>query len=244
MQIMAKKDNGNKLLVLNMFWSVIAVAVNYAITFWMTSYVTNTAGAEAFGFVTLSNTLTSYIDVISIALNAFACRYISISFHKGDIEEANRYFNSVIIADAVLSVIILMIGIPAIYKLEAFLNISDELVFDVKVLFLLTVFRYIITITGTAFSVGTFITNRISLSERQKSISYLIQGVFLLALFALLPTRIWYVGIAMFLAALYVFVTNIHYTRIFTGKLKIEIKKFDIKAVKKLISLVYQQVDF
>lgn len=237
MQIMAKKDNGNKLLVLNMFWSVIAVAVNYAITFWMTSYVTNTAGAEAFGFVTLSNTLTSYIDVISIALNAFACRYISISFHKGDIEEANRYFNSVIIADAVLSVIILMIGIPAIYKLEAFLNISDELVFDVKVLFLLTVFRYIITITGTAFSVGTFITNRISLSERQKSISYLIQGVFLLALFALLPTRIWYVGIAMFLAALYVFVTNIHYTRIFTGKLKIEIKKFDIKAVKKLISL-------
>ena len=237
MKRMVKKDNGNKLIVLNMFWSVIAVAVNYVITFLMTSYVTNTAGAEAYGFVTLSNTLTSYIDVFSIALNAFACRYISISFHKGNIKEANRYFNSVIVADVVLSAIILMIGIPAIYKLETFLNISDELVFDVKVLFLLTVFRYIITITGTAFSVGTFITNKIRFSERQKSISYLIQGVFLLAFFALLPTRIWYVGIAMFLAALYVFITNIYYTHKFTGELKIEIKKFEIKAVKKLISL-------
>ena len=62
---MIKKYSDNKLIALNMIWSMVAVAVNYAITFFMTSYVTNTAGAERFGFVTLSNTLTSYIDVIS-----------------------------------------------------------------------------------------------------------------------------------------------------------------------------------
>ena len=56
---MIKKYSDNKLIALNMIWSMVAVAVNYAITFFMTSYVTNTAGAEAFGFVTLSNTLTS-----------------------------------------------------------------------------------------------------------------------------------------------------------------------------------------
>ena len=127
-----------------------------------------------------SNTLTSYIDVISIALNAFACRYISIAFHKGNIEEANKYFNSVIIADTVLSIFIIAIGTPTILNLEHILNISRELVVDVKILFVLTLFRYTITIIGTAFSVGTFITNRISLSERQKSISYLVQGFFLI----------------------------------------------------------------
>ena len=177
---MIKKYSDNKLIALNMIWSMVAVAVNYAITFFMTSYVTNTAGAEAFGFVTLSNTLTSYIDVISIALNAFACRYISIAFHKGNIEEANKYFNSVIIADTVLSIFIIAIGTPTILNLEHILNISRELVVDVKILFVLTLFRYTITIIGTAFSVGTFITNRISLSERQKSISYLVQGFFLI----------------------------------------------------------------
>ena len=231
---MIKKYNDNKLIAFNMIWSIVAVAVNYAITFFMTSYVTNTAGAEAFGFVTLSNTLTSYIDVISIALNAFACRYISIAFHKGNIEEANKYFNSVIIADTVLSIFIIAIGIPTIFNLE---RISEELVFDVKILFVLTLLRYTITIIGTVFSVGTFITNRISFSERQKSISYLVQGFFLIFLFGIFGTRIWYVGIALLIASVYVFVTNIHYTRVLTSELRFNISKFDTVAVKKLISL-------
>lgn len=234
---MIKKYNDNKLIALNMVWSLVAIAVNYAITFFMTSYVTNTAGAEAFGFVTLSNTLTSYIDVISIALNAFACRYISIAFHKGNIDEANKYYNSVIIADIVLSVIIILIGAPAILNLEHILNISDGLVADVKILFTLTILRYTITITGTAFSVGTFITNRISLSERQKSISYLVQGALLLILFGIFETRIWYVGIALLIASVYVFLTNVHYTKVLTSELALTPSKFDIFAVKKLISL-------
>lgn len=234
---MIKKYNDNKLIVFNMVWSIVAVIVNYAITFFMTSYVTNTAGAEAFGFVTLSNTLTSYIDVISIALNAFACRYISIAFHKGKIEEANVYFNSVIIADTVLSIFIIAISIPAILNLEHILNVSDALVVDVKILFVLTLFRYAITIIGTAFSVGTFITNRISLSERQKSISYLIQGFFLIGLFGAFQARIWYVGIALLIASVYVFITNIHYTRTLTHELRFNLSKFDSTAIKKLISL-------
>ena len=234
---MTEKNNDNKLIAFNMIWSIVEVAVNYAITFFMTSYVTNTAGAEAFGFVTLSNTLTSYIDVISIALNAFACRYISIAFHKGNIEEANKYFNSVIIADMMLSIFIIAIGTPTILKLERILNVSEELIFDVKILFVLTLLRYTITIIGTAFSVGTFITNRISLSERQKSISYFVQGFLLLFLFGVFETRIWYVGIALLIASMYVFATNIHYTRILTSELRFDISKFDKAAIKKLISL-------
>lgn len=234
---MIKKYSDNKLIALNMIWSMVAVAVNYAITFFMTSYVTNNAGAEAFGFVTLSNTLTAYIDVISVALNAFACRYISIAFHKGNIEEANKYFNSVIIADTVLSIFIIAIGTPAMLNLQHILNISKELVVDVKILFILTLFRYTITIIGTAFSVGTFITNRISLSERQKSVSFLVQGFFLIFLFGVFETKIWYVGIALLIASVYVFATNIHYTRILTSELRFNLSKFDTVAIKKLISL-------
>lgn len=52
---MIKKYNDNKLIAFNMIWSIVAVAVNYAITFFMTSYVTNTAGAEAFWFCDFDN---------------------------------------------------------------------------------------------------------------------------------------------------------------------------------------------
>lgn len=236
MKIVKKNSQKNFALILNIIWSVIAVLVNYLITFFTTSYITSTAGAEAYGFVTLANTFTSYIDIITIALNAFAGRYISIAYHKGDYEEANKYFNSTIIADAILSLVIMLLGCMMILKLDILLNVSNNLTLDVKILFFLVLIRYLVSLIGTAFNVSTFITNRISLSEKQKSISYIIQGVIVLALFTLFPIHIWYVGVASAISIIYVNIMNIRYTHLLTKELTLNIKYFDIQVIKKLVS--------
>ena len=68
---------------MNMVWSLIAVFVNYFMNFLITPYVTNNIGVEAYGFVALANTFISYADIISVGLNAFAGRFISIAYHRG-----------------------------------------------------------------------------------------------------------------------------------------------------------------
>ena len=80
-------------IMMNMFWALFSLLINTLMNFLITPYVTNNIGVEAYGFVALANTFISYVDVISVSLNAYAGRFISVAYHKGQKEEANRYLS-------------------------------------------------------------------------------------------------------------------------------------------------------
>ena len=107
MRYMEKRRSDSKAILLNIIWAVLAILVKYAINFLTTPYVTNNIGVEAYGFVSLANTFTSYIDLISIALNSFASRYIAIAYHQNDLKKAEQLYSSVIVADCVLVILLL-----------------------------------------------------------------------------------------------------------------------------------------
>ena len=46
-----------KILNSNIIWSIVAILVNTAINFCVVPYVSENVGVEAYGFVTLANTL-------------------------------------------------------------------------------------------------------------------------------------------------------------------------------------------
>lgn len=233
---MDKYRSENKAIAMNIIWAVLAVGINYAINFATTPYITNNIGVEAYGFVSLATTFTTYIDIISIALNAFASRYISISYHKGDIEKANIYYNSVIVSDIILSILVLIPCTIMIAFLDKVLKIPSNLVVDVKILFLVVLVKYLITVMRTAFSVGAFIKNRLDITERQRSISFCIQGGVLIFLCSILSPHVWYVGIASLMAAAYLLFVYYRNTAILTPDLKFNGKLFSVTHVKNLVS--------
>ena len=127
----------NKQLAKNMSWSMIVSVINYMVSFILTPYITQTLGIEAYGFISLSHTFTTYIDIITVALNAFAARYIAIEYHNSRIDKARTYFNSVLVADAFLLAIISFPIFAIIIKLDVLLVIPQEIIREVKILFLL-----------------------------------------------------------------------------------------------------------
>lgn len=152
MRYMEKRRSDSKAILLNIIWAVLAILVKYAINFLTTPYVTNNIGVEAYGFVSLANTFTSYIDLISIALNSFASRYIAIAYHQNDLKKAEQLYSSVIVADCVLSLLVFVPSLFIIRFLEKFLNIPDLLVNDVKILFIVVLIvnplYYVYTLTN------------------------------------------------------------------------------------------------
>ena len=138
-------------IMMNMFWALFSLLINTLMNFLITPYVTNNIGVEAYGFVALANTFISYVDVISVSLNAYAGRFISVAYHKGQKEEANRYFSSTIVADAVLGGTVFLLGIAMILKITWFCKIPQELVPDVKRLFFLVLLRYFLVVMLTYF---------------------------------------------------------------------------------------------
>ncbi len=221
-------------IILNMIWSVLAVCINYLMNFLLAPYVTNRIGVEAYGYVSLAYTFITYIDLFSISINAFAGRFISVAYHKGDKEKANWYFYSTIIADLSLSILVLLLSAGIIWKLEDILHIPAALTTDVKLLFGMVLIKYLFSVVRTAFDTSTFILNRLDLAEKRQSAAYFIQAGVLFAMALLLPARVWYVGFAAAVSGAYLLVANMRLSRKLTPDLKCEKKNWSVRAVKEI----------
>lgn len=220
----------------NIIWSMIAVLINILIQFLVTPYVTEQIGIEAYGFVSLATTFTSYIDIISIGLNAMAGRFISIAYHQGKKEKANIYYSSTIMADFFLSLTILVFCSIGILRLETLIKIPVDLRGDVKLLFFFALLKYLFTVMQTAFNTATFLVNRLDLAEKARGISYLIQGGSLLLLCLVCPPNVWYVGFAYTISALFLFVCNLVFSKTLTKELTFQRKFCSFVAIKTILA--------
>lgn len=230
------KLNDRKQIIKNIIWNGISILISSIIGFTLTPYVTNNIGIEANGFVTLANTCITYIDIIAVALNAFAARYISMAYHNKNYEEANEFYSSVVIADVILSILLFIPCSSIIWKLQYLLEISDTLVSDIKILFFLVLINWTINVIGTAFTVVAFIKNRASITYRNKGISSILYAITLGSLIYFTKIHVYYMAIGNLIASIFNLYMNYHYTKRFAAELKVEFTKFSCKRIRKLIS--------
>lgn len=76
------ESSDNKRLAINIIANIIAFAVNFVISFFLTPYIVETVGKEAYGFVSLGNNFVNYASLITVALNSMASRFITIEIQK------------------------------------------------------------------------------------------------------------------------------------------------------------------
>lgn len=88
-----------KRFIINITATVTAFVIGLCINFFLTPFIVENLGREAYGFIGLSNDFLTYFTLITIALNAMAGRFITIRYVEGRIEEANRYLSSVFFTD-------------------------------------------------------------------------------------------------------------------------------------------------
>lgn len=225
-----------KRFAINGFAQVFAFLVSIFITFFLTPYIVSKLGAAAYGFVGLASNFVGYAQIITIALNSMAGRFITISVHQNRIEDARKYFSSVFFSNLIIVGFVSVIAIAILFYLEYIINIPDELLVDVKVLFGLIFLNFFISIVFNTYNVSTFITNRLDLSSTRSIVSNIIKSVFLVGMFYFFSPSLWYIGLATVLSTIYVIITNIHFRNKLTPELRIGFKYFDVKSIKELLS--------
>ena len=112
-----------------------------------------------------------------------AGRFITISVHKNQIEDARKYFSSVFFSNIILVLFINCIAIGVLYKLEYIVKIPEELVGDVKLLFGCIFLNFFISLIFNVYSVSTFIRNRLDLSSTRSIVAHALKALLLIALF-------------------------------------------------------------
>ena len=233
---MIKSISKEKQLVINTIASLIVFGINLVISFFVTPYITESIGAEAYGFVSLANSFVNYATIITIALNSVGGRFISIEYHKGNKEQASKYLSSVFFSNVFMSVLVIIASAAIIFNLEDILNISPHLVIDVKLLFIFIFLNFVVSILSTVFSVATFITNKLYMSNIANVLGVVVRIVLLFALFARFSPIIYFVGLTSVIGTIVVAACNIFYTKILTPELKVKKKYFSVKLTKELFS--------
>lgn len=222
-------------IFITIFLSACAFLINYLINFFITPYITNNLGAETYGFISLAKTLVNYATIITLMLNSYATRYISIAYHSGDMKTAIQYYSSVFYANIFLSIFISIIAFYCIYNLSDLLQISSGIIPDIKLLFIFVFITFFITTAGTTFSAAAYIKNHLDKVNIYTAIAYLLQALVIIIMFTFLTPKVWYVAVGFMTTSIVIFYGNFHITKKVTPELKINRKSFSIKHLKLLV---------
>lgn len=226
----------NKGLSITLIANIIAFAVNIGINFFLTPFVVSRIGSEAYGFYSLAGNFTSYAQILTVALNSMAGRFITIAITQKDYKSANEYFNSIFVANIILSLFLIIPMIIFVGNMENIININYNLINDVKILFILTFAGLIITLIGTTFSESLFAANRLDIQAKRNIESYILKALTLVILYVLLKPYVSYMGIATLVTTLYVFFLNIYYTKKLLPEINVDIKNYRWKKIKTVLS--------
>ena len=224
-----------KRLAINMISVLVAFGLNMIINFFLSPYIIENVGVDAYGFVSLANNFVMYASILTIALNSMAGRFITVSIYKEDNEETNKYFSSVLIVNYVASIVLLIPIIFLVIFLDKILNIPIGMITDTKFLFAFIFLNFLLNIINSTYSIATFAMNRLDLSSRRNIDSSIIKAILLFILFTFLSPRISYIGIATCAMSLYLLIWNIRYTKKLLPQIKISCKYFEISKIIEII---------
>lgn len=194
--------NQKKSFFLNLISQFAVFACNMVVNFLLTPHMLEKLGAEAYGFIGLVNNFIGYATIITIALNALAGRYITLSYHQGEHETAKEYYASVFYANAVLSVLIFVASILLSANISHLLNVPGELLPDVKITVLLSAINTIISLLSVVYGVAAFIKNKLYLNSLSQMVAAIARVVVIVSLFMLLQAHMWYYALSAIVAAL------------------------------------------
>lgn len=228
------KDNSR--LIKTIAISGSSAVISYLINFFLTSYISENVGIEAYSFVSIAKTAVSYAQIITVALTTFIVRYISINYHKNMIEEARKYYSSSIVACVVLSGSIFIVVSVVVTRLEYILNIPENLVGSVKLLFILVFVNFILTTVIPPLNSGAFIKNRLDITGILKIISYITDAVVLIVVFSISTPSIWVVGLGSVTASLVLAVGAFMIKQKLVPELKFKKELVSFKCVKDMMS--------
>lgn len=227
---------GDKIqIVVAMLCSVFAMIINYMISFFLTPYITNTLGTEAYGFVSLAKTVANYGVIITSCLNAYASRFVVVAYHEGNKKRANLFYSSVVIADVLLIAVSAFAALFLAKNIRSFFAVPDELLQDVKILFYLDILNCMVLALANVYTVAGYIKNRLQYISISKIITYGSEALILIVLFSLFKPNVWFVGVALLLSSVVYGIINFGLKNKMTPDLVCRPNLFSFSAVKELL---------
>lgn len=202
-----------KKFVINLLSNFVSALSSVIISFFITPYLIDTIGKEAYGYYPLAGSFIFYITIFTTSINSMFGRYVLISFERKEVNKINKYFNSVFFVNIIASFILTLIFVGFYSFLPYIIDIPRALTIDVKLLFLFVFLSLIINLVTSVFGSIGFILNRLEINAIRNIVGNFINICVILILFYFFLPKIYFLGLGSLFMALYVGFSNFYLTK-------------------------------
>lgn len=229
-------NRGKIQLPLNFVSTFLAFVINSVIQFVITPILTKQLGDESYGFITIANDFTMYANVFAVVLNSVAARFISVEVHRKNIKKAEQYYSSVFFGNLIICGFLILISTIFVKNFDNFLNVSSELVNDVRLVFILTFVNYILSVYISIFSVATFVKNRLDLVASRNILSYFVKLLVIIYLFVcFVDIKVYYIVIATLVGTVVLGLSSMWISKKIMPEVKLNLKLFEFSYIYELL---------
>lgn len=222
-------------LFLNLCSNIVAFTCTIFISFFITPYIIESVGKEAYSFFPISNSILGYFSIASLALNSMMARFITIEREKGNIKKAQAFFSSGFYANIIMAMVFIFPMTLFVLNVDIILNVPKDIAKDVKLLFLYVFLAMLIGLASTAYGVSTFAANRLDLRALGELIRGFLRITLFLGLFYFLKPTLSILGLVSLILSIYLFLYQKYLTSRLTPELFISLSHFDFASVKTLL---------
>lgn len=222
-------------MALNLISSVAVFAIQLLINFFLTPFILQNLGDEAYGFLSLTNSLINYGYILTIVINSVVGRFVAYEFHRGNLLEASKYYSTAISVNLGFSVIICAVSAILILNLGQFINVSDALYFDVQATFAIYSANFCLGLFNAILSIHAFAKNQIYLIAVRSAISSAVFGAGIFAFYYFLPPMIAYAAICALMASFFTFFSSLLIAKRLNLGVEFRLKLARAKMLAKLV---------
>lgn len=227
--------NEKKIFLINFVSQIFLLIINVGLSLLLVPFITNKIGAESYGFVTLGNDFINYAQILTVALNSMASRFIIVNLTQKKYDEANKFYSSVMLSNIIMAIIISLIFVIVLIFLPNLVNISPNIIKDVTWLWAFLFLNFILTILTSIFTIGPYSQNKTYICSLVNVIGQVVRIIILLVLYSILPPLVTYVGLAILICNIIIAILNYHFTKKLTPELKVNRKNYSLKHVGILV---------
>ncbi len=224
-----------KRLSLNLIGQLSSFVLGLGINFFLTPYIVANLGQETYGFVGLASNVTSYITLFTVAINGMLSRYITVEYSKKNYDEASGYLSTAVISQAVLAIVLLVPMMLIGSNVEKIFNVSDGIVLDIRVLWILIFLSFLSGLPFGGFGSATYAKNRLEIRALINIFSNILRSGILIVAFLFFTPHVWYIGLATIVSHTFTIIVNYYSKKKLLPEVTVSIKRFNFKYIYKLV---------
>ena len=216
-------------LIINLTSNLLSLGISTLISLWLVPFMINRLGADAYGYVPLTQQLINYLTVVTIALNSMIARFFTIAMERGDKDGAEKYFNTSLYSNIMISLLLLVPLVISTVFLDRLIIIPARMVSDVQLSFILFGLVFAISTISSTFSVATFYTNKLYLSSVSNAASTIVRAAVILFLFYVISPMIWQVAFSSLISMIVLFALSYWILKRILPGFRVSFRQFDRK---------------